>query len=88
MSLFRGVFDGSDGKTIIGGSGVTDKIVLQGTSGNGTSDATAIEMKVGNNGATTAMTVLNDGTVSIGTLNATSILTQSQLLSAVQFGAL
>lgn len=51
------------GQTLIGGTGVTDKIVLQGTSANGTSTAAALEMKVGNNGATTAMTIKNDGNI-------------------------
>lgn len=59
----------SGGQTLIGGTGVTDKLVLQGTSGNGTSTATALEVKVGNNGATNALTVLNDGNVGINKSN-------------------
>lgn len=51
---------------IIGGSGITDTVTIKGTSGNGTATAAAINLKVGNNGATTAMTVLNNGKVGIG----------------------
>lgn len=51
QSLFAVLAGKSGGQTIIGGTGVTDKLVLQGTSGNGTSTTTAIEFKVGNNGA-------------------------------------
>jgi hypothetical protein len=78
----------SGGQTVIGGTGVTDKLVLQGTSGNGTSTATALEIVVGNNGNLSALTIANNGQLTIGTLDATSILTQSQILSALQFGAL
>lgn len=55
------------GQTLVGGSGVTDILKLQGTAGNGTLTSAAIQLKVGNNGATTAMTVLNNGNVGIGT---------------------
>jgi hypothetical protein len=54
------------GQTLIGGSGVTDVLKLQGTSGNWTSTSPAIQMLVGNNGGTTAMTVLNNGKIGIG----------------------
>jgi len=57
----------SGGQTLIGGTGVTDKLVLQGTSGNGTSTATALEVKVGNNGALSALNILNNGQIGIGT---------------------
>ena len=53
--------------TILGGSAVTDKLVLQGTSGNGTLTSPAVQVNVGNAGATTALTVLNNGNVGIGT---------------------
>ncbi|NTW89767.1 MAG: hypothetical protein HGB37_02565 [Candidatus Moranbacteria bacterium] len=53
--------------TFVGGSGVTDILKLQGTSGNGTLTSPAIQMLVGNNGGTTALTVLNNGNVGIGT---------------------
>ena len=55
------------GQTLIGGTGVTDTLTIQGTSGNGTLTSPAIKALVGNNGATTAMTVLNNGNVGIGT---------------------
>lgn len=68
-TTLSGVFpllDGkSGGQTLIGGTGVTDKLVLEGTSGNGTSTATALEVKVGNNGALTALTVSNNGQLTI-----------------------
>jgi hypothetical protein len=55
------------GQTAIGGTGVTDILTLKGTTGNGTSGSPAIQAIVGNNGATTALTVLNSGNVGIGT---------------------
>ena len=55
------------GQTIKGGTGVTDILKLQGTSGNGTLTSPAIQALVGNNGATTALTILNNGNVGIGT---------------------
>jgi hypothetical protein len=64
-SVFAVLAGKSGGQTLIGGTGVTDKLVLQGTSGNGTSTATALEVNVGNNGATSALTVLNDGKVGV-----------------------
>lgn len=51
------------GQTFIGGTGVTSKVTVQGTSGNGTSTATAFEVKVGNNGGTNALYVRNDGNI-------------------------
>ncbi len=54
------------GQKAIGGSGVTDKLQLQGTSGNGTAASAAIELLVGNAGATVAATVLNNGNTGIG----------------------
>ncbi|MBK8132600.1 MAG: hypothetical protein IPK48_07755 [Gammaproteobacteria bacterium] len=51
------------GQTFIGGTGVTSKVTVQGTSGNGTSTATAFEVKVGNNGNITAMYMRNDGNI-------------------------
>ncbi len=55
------------GQTIIGGTAVTDILKLQGTSGNGTLTSPAVQILVGNNGATVGMTVLNNGNVGIGT---------------------
>ena len=42
---------------------------MQGTSGNGTLTEKALRVLVGNNGATEAMTVLNNGDVGIGIVN-------------------
>ena len=51
--------------SITGGSSVSQSLTLQSTSGIGTSDS--ILFKVGNNGATTAMTIDTNGNVGIGT---------------------
>jgi len=55
------------GQTLIGGTAATDILKLQGTSGDGTLTSPAIQLLVGNNGVTTAITVLNNGNVGIGT---------------------
>lgn len=52
---------------LIGGTGITDVLKLQSTTGNGTLTSPAIQLLTGNNGATTAVTVLNNGNVGIGT---------------------
>ena len=54
------------GQTVIGGTGTTDSLTLQSTNGVGATGA-LINFKVGNNGGTTAMTIINTGTVGIGT---------------------
>jgi hypothetical protein len=59
------LLDGASGQTVVGGTGVTDKLELQGTSGNGTAASPAVEINVGNDGATNAITVLNNGDVQI-----------------------
>ena len=51
--------------TVIGGTSASSSLTLQSTSGVGTTDS--ILFKVGNNGATTAMTVDTSGNVGIGT---------------------
>lgn len=67
LSSFFAVLAGkSGGQTLIGGTGVTDELVLQGTSGVGTSTAAALQVNVGNNGATNALTVLNNGKAGLG----------------------
>ncbi|MDD4986893.1 MAG: hypothetical protein PHQ43_14185, partial [Dehalococcoidales bacterium] len=62
------------GQTAIGGTAITDILKLQGTSGNGTLTSPAIQALVGNNGATTALTILNNGNVGIGTTSRNSKL--------------
>jgi hypothetical protein len=52
----------------VGGSGVGSTLTLKSTSGVGTSDA--IQLKVGNNGATTAINVATTGIVSFPTTGA------------------
>jgi hypothetical protein len=58
--------------SIIGGTGVTDALTLQGTSGNGTLDSKAFEVLVGNNGATDAIFVNNRGQVGVGVTSFTA----------------
>jgi hypothetical protein len=55
----------SGGQTLVGGSGVTDKLVLQGTSENGTVTSTALQVNVGNNGNLTALTIANNGQLTL-----------------------
>ncbi|MDA3806295.1 MAG: hypothetical protein PF440_00135, partial [Thiomicrorhabdus sp.] len=57
----------SGGQTAIGGTGITDILKLQGTTGIGTLTSPAIQALVGTNGATVAATILNNGNVGIGT---------------------
>lgn len=73
-SIFAILAGKAGGQTLVGGSAVTDALVLQGTSGNGTAASPAVQLKVGNNGGTTALTVLNSGNVGIGTTSPTAKL--------------
>jgi hypothetical protein len=57
---------------VYGGTSASASLTLQSTSGAGTTDS--ILFKVGNNGATTAMSIATGGTVTIGTLNLTNAL--------------
>ncbi len=54
------------GQTLIGGTATTDDLTLQTTSGVGATGAD-MHFLTGNNGATEAMTILNNGNVGIGT---------------------
>ncbi|MFA6048100.1 MAG: tail fiber domain-containing protein [Parcubacteria group bacterium] len=58
----------ANGQTLIGGTGPTDTLTLQATSGNATTGI-GMNFNVGNNGAIKAMTILNSGYVGIGTTN-------------------
>jgi hypothetical protein len=71
----------SGGQTAIGGTGVTDVLSLKGTTGNGTATNAAINFLVGNNGATTAATILNNGNVGIG------VTTPGQALDVRGYGS-
>lgn len=62
----------SGGQTLIGGTGVTDALILQGTTGNGTSTTQTIKFAVGNNGATQAASIDNQGKFVIGAGTATT----------------
>ncbi|HPW48276.1 MAG TPA: hypothetical protein PLJ97_02950, partial [Candidatus Saccharibacteria bacterium] len=55
----------------LGSNAANGTITIQGTSASSGNTATSpnIQFKVGNSGATTAMTILNNGNVGIGTLN-------------------
>ena len=57
---------------VLGGTSTSQTLTLQSTSGVGATDSVVI--KVGNNGATTALTAASNGTVTIGTLNLTNAL--------------
>jgi len=54
------------GQIAAGGTAVTDRLILKGTTGNGTLTSPAIQFNVGNNGATNALTILNNGVVTLG----------------------
>lgn len=73
---------------VVGGAGVTDALTLKGTSGNGTLTAAALKVLVGNNGATEALRVLNDGTMAIGTLNPVSAALTIVATGATTFAAI
>src|SRR4030042_2387705 len=57
----------ADDQTLIGGTGAEGILKLQGTSGNGNPTSPAIQFLVGNNGATIAGTILNNGNFGFGT---------------------
>ncbi len=61
------------GQTVVGGTGVTDALQYKGTTGNGTSTATAHQWLVGNNGATTAGFIRNDASWYIGATAPTNL---------------
>lgn len=71
----------SGGQALIGGSAVTDVLSLQGTSGNGTAGNAAIKLNVGNNGGTTALTILNNGNVGFNSASPSSLLTLASTAS-------
>ena len=54
------------GQTLIGGTAATDVLTLQGTSGDGTATADAVNINVGNNGAARVVRVRNDERISVG----------------------
>jgi len=90
-----GVF-ASDGTTpstslatpkVVGGTAVSSALTLQSTSGVGTSDS--IVMKVGNNGATTAMTINTSGNTEFraGTVSLPAITTTGDTNTGIFFPA-
>jgi len=66
---------------LIGGTTASSSLTLQSTSGVGTTDS--IALKVGNNGATTAMTINTSGNVGIGTTAPTSPLNTYAAVNAL-----
>jgi len=64
-SVFAVLAGKSGGQTLVGGTGVTDALTLQGTSGNGTVTATAVQVKVGNNGNLSALKLRNNGQLTL-----------------------
>lgn len=74
------------GQTLKGGTGVADILKLQGTSGNGTVTSPAIQALVGNNGATVALTILNNGNVGVGTTAPDSMLVIQKDTSSATWG--
>ncbi|MBK8132601.1 MAG: hypothetical protein IPK48_07760 [Gammaproteobacteria bacterium] len=84
-SVFAVLAGKSGGQTIVGGTGTTDSLVLQSTSGVGATGA-QIRLNVGNNGATNAITVLNDGKVGIGITSPVTALDVSGIISIGEQG--
>ena len=68
------------GQTLIGGTSTTADLTLQTTSGVGTTGAD-MHFLVGNNGATEAMTILNNGNVGINSTAPSSLLTLASTAS-------
>lgn len=60
------------GINIIGGTAATDALTLTATTGVGAGATVGISFKVGNNGAVSAMGILDNGTVQPGILSATT----------------
>jgi len=52
---------------LLGGTAVDSILKLQGTTGNGTLTSPAIQLLVGNNGATVGATIINNGSIGFGT---------------------
>ncbi len=65
---------------ILGGSTPTSSLTLQSTSTTGITGAD-IHFKVGNNGSTEAMTILNNGNVGVGVIESIHPLTNNSLLA-------
>lgn len=55
----------SGGQSVIGGTAVGDALTFKSTTGNGTTSVAGLVFNVGNNGATNAMNIFNDGQVTV-----------------------
>jgi hypothetical protein len=82
-SLSTGI---SGGQTIIGGTGTADALSFIGTAGNGSLSSPALNFDVGNDGATNALTVLNNGGVGVGVTNPAGTLVAGGNRSASAWG--
>lgn len=66
----------SGGRIITGGSANNEKLILQGTTGaSNTATTSSIVFMVGDNASTTAMTILNNGFVGVGTTTPSGLFT-------------
>lgn len=66
----------SGGRIVTGGSGNNEKLILQGTTGaSNTATTSSIVFVVGDNASTTAMTILNNGFVGVGTTTPSGLFT-------------
>lgn len=89
MNFLSGTGNSLTTPLIIGGSGTTSSLTYKPTTGVGTTGADHI-FKVGNNGATEAMRILNNGNVGIGTTAPThklSVLSTSDYRSIIMQSA-
>ena len=74
-SQFANLTGQAGGQTLIGGTNSNNILTLQGNSATGNANTNiAMLFNSGNNGATNAMTILNNGNVGIGTTNPTTNL--------------
>jgi hypothetical protein len=69
VNLSTGV---NGGQTAIGGTGIGDALTYKSTTGNGTATVAGHVFTGGNNGATTIMSLYNNGNVNIGTASSTN----------------
>ncbi len=77
LGLFTGL---AGGQALVGGTGTTDDLTFQTTSGVGATGAD-MHFNVGSNGATEALTILNNGNVGIGTTGPSKLLHLSDAIN-------
>lgn len=74
----------TQGNVIVGGTAVGSTLSLKSTTADGTLTAKALSVLTGNNGATEAVTVLNNGNVGIGNI-APALVLQGSTVAATPF---